>query len=79
MALLSHRLDHAVGLLGFGRLSPLTVAVTLIVSLVIIVAVRMSLCHWERQLFKEMMNPVGRRGREKKNKQGNDPDGTTRT
>jgi hypothetical protein len=43
-------------------------AVTLIASLmmmVMILAVRMSLCCRERQLFEEMMNSVGRRGREK--------------
>jgi hypothetical protein len=33
----------------------------------------------ERGLFKEMMNTVRRRGREKKNEEGDDPDGATRT
>ena len=67
MALLSHRLHHAVGLVGLGRLAFLAMAVTLIAGLmmmVMIVGVRMSFCYRKRELFKEMMNPVGRRGRE---------------
>ena len=42
-------------------------AVTLIAGLmmmVMIAGVRMSFCYRKRELFKEMMNPVGRRGRE---------------
>jgi hypothetical protein len=68
VALLSHRLHHAVGLLGLGRLAFVAMAVTLIASLMMmlmILDVRMSLCCRDRQLFKEMMNSVRRRGREK--------------
>ena len=81
MALLSHRLHHAVGLFGLGRLAFVAMAVTLIAGLmmVMIVGVRMSFCYRKRELFKEMMNPVGRRGREENHEYGNDPDGATRT
>ncbi|HSF59358.1 MAG TPA: hypothetical protein VLD83_14895 [Candidatus Binatia bacterium] len=69
MALLSHRLHHAVGLLGIGRLAFVALAVTPVAGrMVMIVGVRMSFCCRSRQFFKEMMNPMGRRGREKKNK-----------
>jgi hypothetical protein len=67
VALLSHRLHHAIGLLGLGRLAFVAMAVTLIAGLmmmVMIAGVRMSFCYREREVFKEMMNPVGRRGRE---------------
>jgi hypothetical protein len=59
VALLSHRLHHAAGLLGLGRFA--------FVASVMIVAVRMGFCYRERKLFKEMMDTVGRRGRDKKN------------
>ena len=69
MTLLNHRLHHAVGLLGLGWLAFVAMAVTFIANLimVMIVGVRTSVCYRERKLFKEMMDTVGRRGRDKKN------------
>ncbi|HSE85985.1 MAG TPA: hypothetical protein VLJ79_07190 [Candidatus Binatia bacterium] len=42
---------------------------------VMIVDVRVLVRYRERGLFKEMMNPMGYRGHEKKSKEGNDPQG----
>ena len=78
MAILSHRLHRTVALLGLPRLVILAMALTR-VGCWMIMGVRMGFCYRERELFKEMMNTVGRRGREKKNEEGDNPDGATRT
>jgi len=48
-------------------------AMALPIAGVVIVGLRVVVCYRERGFFKEMMNPMGRGGREKKNKEGDDP------
>jgi hypothetical protein len=78
VAILSHRLHRTVALLGLPRLVILAMTPTR-VRCGMIMGVRMGFCYRERGFFKEMMNTVRRRGREKKNEEGDDPDGATRT
>jgi hypothetical protein len=66
VAILSHRLHHTVALLGLPRLVILAMALTR-VGCWMLMGVRMGFCYRERELFKEMMDTVGCRGRDKKN------------
>ena len=78
MTILSRRLYRAVGLLGLGRLVFVAMGVTLIAS-VMIVGVRVVVRYREPGVFKEVMDTMGRRGREKKNEEGDNPYGADRT
>jgi hypothetical protein len=65
VAILSHRLHRTIALLGLSRLVVLAMALTRVGG-VMIAGVRMSFCYRERELFKEMMDAMRYRDREKK-------------
>jgi hypothetical protein len=65
VAILSHRLHRTIALLGLSRLVVLAMALTRVGG-VMVAGVRMSFCYRERELFKEMMDAMRCRDREKK-------------
>ena len=71
MRILSHRLQRAAVVLGLGRVVVVASAVILVVGFMI-VPMEVFL-RYGRRLLKNMMDTMGRRGREKKHKKGDDP------
>jgi hypothetical protein len=71
--ILSHRLQRAVAVLGLRRVVVVASAVILVAGFMI-VPVEVFL-RYRKRLLKNMMDTMGRGGREKKHKKGDDPHG----
>ena len=73
MCILSHRLQRAVAVSGLRRFVVVALVLILVAGFMI-VPVKVFL-RYGRRLLKNMMDTMGRGGREKKHKKGDDPHG----
>ena len=73
MRILSHRLQRAVTVLGLRRV--VVVALTVILVVGFMIGPMEVFLRYGRRLLKNMMDTMGRGGREKKHKKGDDPHG----